>query len=237
MKNPVYFFITLLLIMGCKKEVSITTETFDLSHFNSIEIKNSFEVEIIEGPNFKLEISTENANNIEKVEYEIVEDELIISDKRKLKFLKPGQFTYLKIHAPEFYLIKLKGGVTLTNRGELTSNEIGVIFKDDYNFCDFTLNNNIFYFWNELEAGGEIKLTGNTETVKFWFKGLVNIDSKNALAKEAIIHSNSRIDSDIYASQKIDCEIVGEGNVNLYGNPSLIINQSEGENKNKLIIK
>ena len=238
MRNQVIFFSLFILIIGCKKSDSISSQVFVLDYFNSVEINNSFEIELIEGPEHKIEISSENENNIGKVAYEIVNNQLIISDERKLKFTKPNQHIYLKLYAPEFFRFNLNGGVTLTNKIPLTSTEIGVIFKNDYNFVDLTLNNDVFYFWNELDSGGEIKLNGTTNSVKFWFSGLVTINAKNALAKEVIIYSDSRVDTEVYASQNIDCEIVGEGNILLYGNPNIVVNHSdENPNSGKLIFK
>lgn len=221
MKLSCIFIILLLILSSCKKEEVKIIKEVQLSSFKDISIENAFDIELVEDSVFKLTIKA-SGNHVEKISYEIKDNKLYVKDNRKFKFLKLEEIATVEIHMPEFFLIELYGGVNLTTRDYITSNDLGIVFKKHGNYCDIKLNNHVLYFWNDNLAGGDIKLSGNTEVAKMWFSELVNVNAINLSAESFIISSNTPNDTEIKVSDKLEYEILGEGDIIVYGNPTEI---------------
>lgn len=232
------FLLFLVVTLGCKKENVSLSKTVEVSTFSNIEIKHAFEVVLVEDPNaYKIEILGKKNKNIDKIQADVRDGVLVISDKRKMKFLSPKEKIKLKIYAPNFHRITVNGGVILSNEEVLNSTEIGIVFNKQGNFCNFNLNTNVFYFWNEYNSGGEIKLLGKTEVLKLWYGGLVNISADNLIIKTSIIESNTSLNCTLFVEEKIQYKIEGEGNIYLKGNPQIISNLNTGKSNGGELIQ
>lgn len=238
MKLSYIFIIILLVLSSCKKEEIPTVKHIELLPFTDISIESAFDIELVEDSVFKLIITSSNNEIADKISYEIDNNKLYLKDNRKFKFLKPGKIASIEIHAPEFFMLELYGGVNLTTKGYLTSNNLGVVFKKHGNYCDFKLNNDMFYFWNDNLSGGDIKLRGTCQVAKFWFSDLVSLNTSDLNAESVIISSNTNNDSEIRVTNKLEYEILGEGDVIVYGNPAIIEQiPNSAKGKGELILK
>lgn len=208
---------------SCKKEEIPTVKHVELVPFKDISIENAFDIELVEDSVFKLIIISPNNKAVDKISYDIIDNKLYLRDNKKFKFLKPGNINYIEIHAPEFFLVELYGGINLTTKGYIKSDDLGIIFKKHGNYCDIKLDNHLFYFWDDNLSGGSIKLSGNTEIAKMWFSNLINLNARDLNAESIIISTNTENNTEISVSQKLEYEILGTGNIIAYGNPSEIV--------------
>jgi hypothetical protein len=222
--NIKYFLILIVLVVfSCKKDDITITKEITLLPFKDISIENAFDIELVEGAEYKIVISGKKEKYIDEISYVIENEKLILKDNKKFKFLNPGNVLKITIHSPKFYALELYGGVDLTCRDYLTSNSIGVVFKKHGNYCDIKLNNQLFYFWDDNLAGGDLILSGSTKNVNLWFSNLVNVNAYNLSAEYVLISANTENDTKINVTNKLEYEILGDGNIIAYGNPNEIV--------------
>ncbi|MFA7273677.1 MAG: DUF2807 domain-containing protein [Crocinitomicaceae bacterium] len=223
----IYFLSFLLIALSCKKENVSQSKTVEVLPFHNIDIRNAFEVVLVEDTN-ACKIEIQGNKNIDKIKTEVLDGVLVISDLRKMKFLSPKNKIKLKICAPSFHKVTVNGGVNLSNEGLMKSMEIGIVFNKKGNWVDFNLENDVFYFWNESNAGGEIKLKGKTQVLKLWYGGLVNVNVDDLITQTAIIETNTTLNCTLFVEEKIQYKIEGTGNIYLRGNPPIITNINTG---------
>ena len=222
-----YVLLIATVFFSCSKNKEEITKSVNLNPFKNIEILDAFDVELVEDSAFKIEIiGAEGA--VEKISYSVEDEKLTIEDKRKWKIFNPKQKVRLRLTNPNFGEFVLHGGCNLTSQNVMKSFHFGAVFLSHGNTVDLELDNNGFYFWNTNKAGGEITLRGKTDVVKYWYSGLVVINSVNLISKSGIIETSSDLDANINIEEKIEYLIKGKGNVILHGNPA-IIQQSGGE--------
>ena len=105
----------------------------------------------------------------------------------------------------------------------ITSTEFGLVLTGKSNQANLELNGNIFYYWNNFPTGGKLTLSGKTEILKIWNFDLMSVDAKNLTSKYAIVENSSKGDCAVTVLNKLEYKISGEGNIQLYGEPSEII--------------
>lgn len=217
--------ILFVFFTSCKKDGASNDaeKIITVQSFTDVEFFDAFNVLLIEDSIYQLKVICKE-RHLDKINYEIVDGKLTIQDKRKMKFLSPKNKITLEISSPSFNKLILNGGCDVSSLDSITSNELGVIFKNHGNFCDFILNNNTFYFWNENDAGGEITLSGKTDFLKLWYINFAKIDAGNLISRLAIVENGSDSDCYVHVKEKIEYNILSKGNIYLKGNPDLIIN-------------
>jgi hypothetical protein len=222
--NIKYFLILIVLVVfSCKKDDITITKEITLLPFKDISIESAFAIELVEGAEYKIVISGKKEKYIDEISYVIENEKLILKDNKKFKFLNPGNVLKITIHSPKFYALELYGGVDLTCRNYITSNSIGVVFKKHGNYCDIKLNNQWFYFWDDNLAGGDLTLSGSTKNVNLWYSNLVNINAYNLNTEYALMSTKTNNNTKINVTNKLEYEILGEGDIIVYGNPQEIV--------------
>ena len=230
MIRNVYIFVALVLLLSsCTKKNETTIAHDNLAYFDKINLEDSFEIHLIEGSSFSIEIAGAE-NVIEHVSYSIEDSVLTLSNARSFKWVSPSK-NKIKVYitSSPLKLVAAYQTCFITTDTPITSDEFGLEFHSKANEADLELNGNVFYYWNNFQCGGKLTLRGNTNVLKLWNFAIVAVDASDLIAHDAIVENSSKGDCIIKVNNKLDYAISGEGNIYLYGNPSEI-NQTKVSN-------
>ncbi len=211
----------LMLLFACKKEEEVNL-VVSLNAFHSVEINNTFEVQLEEDNSYYIEIigSKEFA---EAVEYEISDSTLKLNSSANNKWTHPtDKQVIIVVHAPPLKLVTSNETSLVKTNTPITSHEFGLIMKGKSNTADLDLQGDIFYYWNNFPTGGLLTLRGNVQDLKIWNTGIMTVDARSLNAQNAEIENDAESDCIVTVGQKIKWSITDEGNIHLYGNPSII---------------
>jgi hypothetical protein len=222
--------------MGCSKPVQTEKLYDDIAYFDKVELQDSFEVFLIEGNEFSIKVSGDQ-EVIKGVDFYLEDSTLIISNKRKLKWLTPTKNS-IKIYITSMPLKVVRAHQTcyISTVTPITSEEFGLEFHSKANEANLELNGNIFYYWNNFQCGGKLTLSGNTDILKLWNFAAVTVDAKNVQARYAIVENSSTGDCIVNVSERIDYAIKGKGNISLFGSPTEINETEMFESTGQLIV-
>ncbi len=213
-----------LLLFACKKNNPKTAHWQPLDPFDEVQLNSPFDVQLQEDTAFFVEIIGYK-KTVSGIDFELTDGVLKIENKMKGRFLKPNtNKAKLIIHSKPLRLLQANETCDISTVNPITSPEFGLILKSKGNFADLELNSAIFYFWNNYPCGGKLTLTGQTDQLKIWSSAIFTVDAKNLQAKYAFVENNSKGSCFVNATDALEYNIRSEGNIEVYGNPPLVVN-------------
>lgn len=223
MKYILFFAYIFIILISCKKEVDISTRDVEVKPFNHIKLEDAFELYLSEGPAYSVRLEGDG-KVIEKVNFTVEKDTLFIADNRSFKWTTPRKNKIkVFITSPPLKRVQANGGNTIRTLTPITSEEFGLILSGKSCEAEIDLDVNTFYFWNNFSTGGKLTLRGNTNVLKIWNVALMSVDAGKLNSKTAIIENDSKGDCIVKVNNKLEYKITGTGNIQLYGNPTQLI--------------
>lgn len=227
--------VLVFLLWSCKKNNPEGSIYNDLGDFAEIQLSSNFDVYLIEDTVFSIEIKGFQ-KSISKVEYSIVSGILKIDNKQKYKFTHPKtNKVTLYIHSKPLQKLTSNETCYIRTVNPITSNDFGLVFKSKANFAELELAGNIFYYWNNFPCGGKLILSGSTNELKIWNTAILSVDAKSLTANYAIVENSSKGLCEVNVINKLEYSLLGDGNIDLYGNPP-IKNEIAKTGKGELVI-
>ena len=231
------YIIGLSLILGlvaCQKDEDQKYEIHPLPAYHSIVLDNSFEVELIEQNEFELEIIGDESF-VEKVKFDIQDSTLSIKNEKKFKWTNPGgNIVKLIIKGKGLKSVHANESCQIRSINAITTREFGIVLKSKENTASILVDNEVFYYWNNFPCGGKLTVSGKTNELKLWNVAIMSVDASALLTSYAVVENGSKGDCIVNVSNHLDYKIEGEGDIVLYGNPS-IINDMGSSNSGSLI--
>lgn len=235
MRQIINFLLIMFLLVACNKDQKVDVLEMPLESFSVLSINDRFDVVLTQGTDEHIKISG-HPSLVKKVEFNIIDNELIISSKSSSAWLRPRN-NRIKIELTVANLSRINvnetGSLICTN--ELTGDEIGLVTTGKLAEVDLNLNCTTFYFWNNFPCSGKITLKGQVHILKLWNNALMQVDAIDLLTDDSEIENNSKGDISTYTNNSIKYKINGEGNIRLKGNPPVLI-PIESEGTGELII-
>jgi len=199
MKSKSIFLILILFaaLTGCKVwgvrgSGDIESETRNIEEFTSLDIGGAFCVKVIVGRDASLKISGDD-NLLKYVRTRIKGDRLIIDTK---KDIRPRE--------------DMKLYITTNELEELSSSGANDILVKGIDSERFTI---------DLSGAGNIVAVGNADKVEIEISGAGNIDTRELYAEEVVVSLSGACNADVYASEYLDAQVSGVGNIDYYGDP------------------
>jgi hypothetical protein len=238
------YLIPLFFVAACTKENALDcfksngkeiTETRYLDGFNKIQAYDKIEYTIVQGNEFKAEI-TAGSNIMSSIKTTVKDSVLAIHNKNKCNFVRG-------------YKKQIKVKITLPRLQKIENLGVGNIhfdpnFKQDSIFVrsentgDTYINGNYYLITTSSYGHGNIIVEGNCNTLYVYINGTNFFKGENLnVANYAFIESFSIANAYIKSPNNgvFECNIHSDGNIYYSGNPSLINNFSNGKAKGKLI--
>ncbi len=172
----------------------VATETRDLSDFSAIHTSGSTDIEITIGETFSVEIEADD-NLLELLETEVRHGTLFVSFADGYS-INTRYGSRLKITMPELNEIDIRGSSDIIASG-LSGEELIV----------------------SIAGSGDVKLSGEVESVEVDIRGSGDVDAKKLVAREAHVSIKGSGDVRIAVDDYIDARISGSGDITYYGDP------------------
>jgi hypothetical protein len=229
------FIVFAVLLASCKKNNPESSTYESLNSFSEIEVNSNFDVYLVEDSIFSIEIKGFK-KAISNVDYIIESGILKIDNNQKYKFTHPktNKIT-LYIHSEPLETVTVNETCFIRTVNPITSEDFGLILKSKANYAELDLAGNTFYCWNNFPCGGKLTLHGTTNLLKLWNTAILSVDAKDLVASYALVQNSSKGLCEVNVTNKLEYSLLGDGNIELYGNPP-IQNQIEKSGTGKLII-
>lgn len=204
--------------------------------FNEIQLNDSFDVYLSEGSEYSIQIVADESI-IDEVTYEVTDSLLTIENDRRYKWLTPTK-NKIKIYitSPPLKTVYASETCFVRTLTPITSHEFGMVFLGKANNADLELNCDIFYYWNSYPCGGTLTLHGDCNWLKVWNVAIVDVQASDLNARQAEISNNSKGDCIINVSEYLKYTIPGEGNIEVFGQPTDIIEYQPSDGTGELIV-
>lgn len=207
---------------------SITSKTYDISNFTSLDLEIIGEVQYEQADSFYLNASG-STTVIDALTVSDSDGKLSIELKNKKKFSESKKELVIKVGSPQLKEINFEsiGNLHLKNKIQtseltITNNGIGKIEIDDCHVGSFNLTS---------KSVGLIEAKGSTNELNINSQGVGNIDCSELKSKNAKVVSKGTGNISVFASESVDISLQGVGNVNYYGNPSTVNTDISGIGK------
>lgn len=196
------------------------TETRDVTGFDSIEFAGFGELEIVQGPEYALEISGPG-DVLDRTLTEVRGDRLRIGHERFWPmwwFGAQSRTIEVRVTVPDLRRLDVSGAGDVILEGlsgdslELRLSGAGQIAGEDLEY-------------RELEAvmsgAGSISATGEVETQSVRMSGVGEFDGRDLRSREASVELSGAGNATVWVTDSLDVRVSGAGSVDHYGNPQV----------------
>lgn len=210
MKRTILFLSLMLLVLGgckfddfSKKSGSGTMklEKRDVPAFKAVDISGAYEVEILVQPQQSLEVEGDD-NLLPLIKTEVKNGVLRINNEESFS---TRQKLRVRISVPSLEGIDASGASDIV---------VSNVKSDDFKI--------------DASGAGKLQISGETKTLEVDMSGAGELDAKAFRAQKVTINSNGAAQADVYASEELNADVSGAGNVNYYGNPKTINEDRSG---------
>jgi hypothetical protein len=212
MKRTLLFLSLALLALalgGCKfsdfdkttGSGTMKTEKRDVPAFKALDISGGYEVEIVAQKEQSLEIEADD-NLLPLIKTEVSDGVLTINNEKSFNTRNKLR---LRISVPSFV------GIFTSGATEIAASNL----KGD----DFTVH---------ASGASKIQLSGEIYQLAVEISGAGDLDAKDLHARIVNIHSSGAANSNVYASEELHAQVSGAGNVNYYGDPKTVKEDTSG---------
>jgi hypothetical protein len=229
-------FIAVIYLSACDKTTLISS-TIPLSQpYDTLVFADVFDVELVQDSLSFLEI-TGNPKFISHIKAELENNTLTVHNENRWRWLYPEKNKIrLTLHFNQLARIIANETCNIRSEKAIVANELGLVLKSKLNQAQLNLNCQTFYFWNNFPCGGMLKLSGTCHEVKLWNYALMQVNATELSSHIARIENASKGDIRMYCSDSLFYKIKGAGNIEVFGNPSFLIDLGSS-GPGKLIVK
>jgi hypothetical protein len=83
-------------------------------------------------------------------------------------------------------------------------------------------------FGIDISGAGSLKVSGETQALDIKLSGAGDVDAKDLHAQKVNVHSSGAATADVYATEELRADVSGAGNVNYYGDPKSVKEDTSG---------
>lgn len=208
MKRTIFFLLFALFVLsGCHKFGQATgsgtmkLEKRTVPPFAAVRISGAYDVEIVVQKDQSLEIEGDE-NLLPLITTEVRDGLLDVSNSKSLSSKNKLR---LRISVPNLDAVSSSGA------------------------SDFVISNvKSEQFDIDFSGLGTLQVSGETKTLELKLSGAGAVDAKNLHAEKVIVVSSGAANADVYASGELSADVSGAGNVNYYGDPKSVKEDTSG---------
>jgi hypothetical protein len=197
------------------------SETRDFEEATALKVNVPFKIVLIQGAINKLEIKGLEVEYLENLKTEVVNGELSLFTKGKIKSRNEVVITVTFKH---FDRIKINGASEISTlhvirQKNLEINGGGAIEAD--------LNLEVTNLSIDFSGASDLKLRGLADSLNLKTSGASDVKASNFIAKKVVVAISGASDARVYASESITGTAVGASSINVKGAPAIkAINKS-----------
>lgn len=212
MKRKILFLslALLLALCGCKfNDLSKTNgsgkmkiEKRDVPAFRSLDISGAYDVEIVVQKEQSLELEGDD-NLLPLIKTEVSNSGVLTINNEK-SFSTKNKLR-VRISVPDLI------GISTSGASDIVASNV----KSD----GFDIN---------ASGAGNLKISGETYKLAVEISGAGDVDAKDLHAKVVSVNSSGAARADVYAAEELRADVSGAGNVNYYGDPKVVKEDTSG---------
>lgn len=220
----VSFICAVCFLVACKKNNTSTIVRYITTDFDTIVLADVFNVELLQDSLNKIEIIGK-PSYLNNIHASVDQQTLTLSNENRMRWLYPQtNKIQIKVHFSHISRIVANETCFIESNSPIVGNEIGLILKSKLNQADLNIQCNTFYFWNNFPCGGSLKLKGQCQELKLWNYALMQVDATGLFTNVARVENNSKGAIQLLCLDSLFYKILGEGDIELYGNPTNVYN-------------
>lgn len=229
-KNIILIFMLGAVLMSCNKDTAPdcfkkagidATVSRMLTHFDTIELKDYIQIQLVQSEEYKVEI-TAPINVIPKIRTAVENGVLTIENGNTCNFVRSFKHKIsVRIYAPHFYNIQ--------NRCTGDISTLETVHDNYFKIENHHASGNISIAFEGdsisalIQTGvSDITITGEVFKAELFNQGLGKIDAEELRSNQAYINNSSINDIYAWSEGYVFSKIVYSGNVYLRGTPDLI---------------
>lgn len=236
MKKIVLLVFSITSLISCKKNDvtnssiettsdTVTTAIYKINAFNTVSNQSIVNVEISnEIPRDEIHLIS-SIDLLNEIKHEIINKELIISQKNKNFTLKNQSQIIVKINSDEISKFNISGLGYIKSSIIQKAKNIETEIEGAGNL-ELTINNQTIS--NKIEGLGNLILRGKTNIAKTKIEGAGNLDALELITNTTIVSIDGLGNANVQTTEKLDVTISGIGNLNYKGNPKEIRKNTSG---------
>ena len=220
-----------LLLTGCIHDFSYgirgkgptVKETRDARGFTKINSGASFDVDLTQAPDFKVEVEgQQNILNVLKTEVQNDQTLKIYFDK------SVGNYKELKVHifAPNIDGLTISGSGNLKALNTLTGKALTL---DVHGSGDVKIPEATYETLHcEVSGSGSIEISGTATEANFHVSGSGDLKGDDMKCKKVTCSVSGSGNLGCYASESLEAKVTGSGDVHYKGHPTNVVQKSSG---------
>jgi len=196
---------------------TIETKAFNLNDFEEVSVSGSFDVELTQGPEYKVELETD-ANLTQYIEINKKGKTLVISEQDGFN-LRPSKNSKVRVTMPHVYDIAITGSGDIKTTSDFTETE-----KVDISITgsgDATLGIKAPKVDASITGSGTARVSGSTKDQSISITGSGDYFGQELLSENATVSIGGSGTAKLFASVKLDVSIGGAGDVYYKGSPAI----------------
>ncbi len=202
------------LTLAAQSKRNYVLETYNIDNFDEIDIKGGFTVHLMACEDPFLEIEA-HKNDVENVKVKVRSGRLYISQKNKVKKIKP---ITLHIGIQELDKIILEGGIKLFSDIPLKAETLDMDVAGGINL-DLEVNTD--YLNIEAEGGVNIAICGVTDKADIELIGAVNLNAFCLAADDMDLDIEGAGKANVNVINNLEISAEGVATVRYKGNPEI----------------
>lgn len=175
---------------------SKSSRTLDLRDFDAIEISGAYELDVIVGEDFSVELSGPS-EEMARVEATLKDGALVLGAKKRIK---GGHKS-------------VKAVVTMPALGRIAVSGVADADVSGVNSERFKL---------DLSGVGEVNVAGECATLYVRVSGVGEVDAQSLQCRSVDVKVAGVGEARVYASESVSAEVSGMGGITVYGSPKSV---------------
>lgn len=200
----------------------ITTQTYNLKNFNSIDVGGAKNLYIKQDSVFSVKIQTDE-NLLKLVNVDVKDNELNVY-ARDGYWLDPSDKINIYVSMPVLKGLVVSGASEIKTEGKFIQNEKMIV--EVSGASDGTLAVRAPDFSIEASGASTLNIVGETKTFVANVNGASTLNAYDLKAESTTVDASGASTANVFASINLNAEASGASNVNYKGNPSVKVDAS-----------
>lgn len=234
------------MMVSCKKDHSFDcftsngdtiTEIRYPSPFKEVKVFNNIDLEIVEGPEYKVEVSA-GQHIIKKISTTIKDSVLTILNSSTCNFVRGYKKKVLvTVTVPRLSKVENWGVGTATIKSDFKGTSLKVVAESS---GDIHVRGTYIKVSTYSNGNGDIYLEGSSDTLNVFMNGINFLYGDNFIVKQyanSETHSMGDCFVNLALAKQLDFQIYRSGNIYYEGTPAVINDRSAEDATGKLLKK
>ena len=206
--------IALLFILVVNQTVFSQTVTKNPGDFASVKVFDQISVQLIPGPESKVEIKGSRASEVE-----VVNKNGELKIKMPLQKLLQGEEIEATVYYQKLETLEASEGSYVISETPIKTINFSLNAKEG---AQIRIALEVQKATLKINSGGKIKVTGTTDNQEISLTSGAELDAEEFISKQTTINLKAGGDASIFATDFVDAKVSAGGDIYIHGSPKQI---------------